>query len=344
MRRTTCRARTWSALLTGLVCLPALSMAGAWNIQDTGTPDARSRKDPAARPADASGSKETRVYRLQHADAISIMQVLQPILATPGFTAARADAADAPATGAGRGPRPGVSLTADARTNSIVAIGSPTELETVQQLISALDIATVQGSGAAQPRGKEEARRLPDVSSRLDITVFQVSVPSGKAAELEAETLEALAKTPATLQAALQNIGATRLLYRFDRAMTTGRPARLEATAAVPVVQSELRVQGQPQQVVNREQLGARFDVFADPVEEGSPRIRLNAEGSISLLTQQAITGDSPRVLPVPRKMTASFDGITEIGAPAVFLAVDTNTAGDEPGTALVVRILVSRD
>lgn len=199
------------------------------------------------------------------------------------------------------------------------------------------------GRQPAQPRQKEESKRPPEASYRLDVTVFQVSVPGSKADTLEAESLEAQANTPAALREALQAVGATKLLYRFDRLVTTGRPARLEATANIPFAITDPRGAGQPQAVA-REQIGAKFDVFAESPEEGSPKLRINTEGNVSLVSEQELEGDSPRTVPVFRKMAASFDGLTEVGKPVVFLSVDTNTTGDEPGTALVVRVLISRE
>lgn len=325
------------ALLATLISAPALARAAAQESARTGA-------STAAKPATDTDATETRVFRLQYAEAASLAQILQPILAAQERSASRVQPAEGETAPAGRA-RSTFTITADVRTNCIIAAGSRASLETVQELIAALDVASTSTKVTNVSRaGAVDAKRLPVTSYRLDITVFQVAVAPAKATEIEAETLESQAKTPAALQTALQGIGTTKLLYRFDRAMVPGRPARLEATASVPFVTAETRAAGQPQLAVSREQLGARFDVFAEPIEENPGQLRLSSDGSLSLVTQQDLPGDSPRTIPVVRKMSASFEGLTEVGKPAVFISVDTNTTGDEAGTALVVRVLVTQN
>lgn len=345
MRLSPARRRLFPVLLSlaGLAFAPSFAAAARPRSQDANPPAAPAQA--AAASADPAGARLTQVFQLKYAGAPETAGILDRIVAGP-------------LKGEG-GSR--LSLAVDARTNSIIAAGVAKDLESVAALIAALDVESdganinapkVSRDGPPQGRSgvnqsADEAKRAATAAAapcRLDMTVFQVSVTPDSALHLEAEALEAQAQSPATLQAALQKIGSTTLLYRFDRSMTSGRPARLEATAAIPVIQSETRVQGQTQSVVNRESLGAKFDVFAEPADAGATKIRLSAEGALSLLTWQELKADSPRTIAVPHKMAASFDGLTRIGVPTVLLAVDTNGGGEGAGVALVVRVLVTQD
>jgi hypothetical protein len=80
----------------------------------------------AAKSPSGAGKGEIKIFRLKHAEAVAMAQVLQSILADRG-----------------------IRVVADPRTNCLIVVGNPADLEILETLLSRLDDAD-----AAQERGR----------------------------------------------------------------------------------------------------------------------------------------------------------------------------------------------
>jgi hypothetical protein len=317
---------------------------------------AQDAQQSTAAPRPRNDERNVRNFRLQYVDAGSAASTIENLFkaASMGRDGAGAEAASA-----------GPAVACDSNTNSIIASGSKKQLDAIEKLVAQLDGAaqslrsprggatklTAQSAESKprvppqpqQPPPQPDAAARDDTPVRVDITVFEVSVPAEKSVLLEAEMLESNAATPAGLLGALSEIGPTRLLYRIDRTMTFVRPVEAQIEANVPCATGQISGGGPRQRTYSRESVGAEFKLSGEWIEGANrAKARFQLLGHLSGVGPSGDTINVDEPLHEMRHIKEGFDGVIELGKPAITLSLD-GAAGERPiGTAYVVRVLLS--
>lgn len=322
----------------------ALVFAPLLAAQDNTKPPVTNAKANTQVP-DQAAAGSVRTFAIQHIDAGTLVSTLEKLIPPAPQDAEKSG---------GKTSAGGLTLACDSNTNSVIAAGPIGMLDLTARLVTELDAPVAADAAPRRDRTKlvaqsadtkprvppqpQQPPRQPDAAPRddtpvrIDITVFEVAVPAEKAVLLEAETLESKSATPASL-----------LLYRIDRMMTFVRPVDANIVANVPILSGENAVAGQKQRSFGREEVGAQFKLSGEWIEgTNRQRARLQVLSQLSGVDPSGDTLNLHAPLSNFRHVKEGFDGVIELGKPAITLSLDA-VAGERPnGTAYVIRLLLT--
>lgn len=195
-------------------------------------------------------------------------------------------------------------------------------------------VADEDGPPERRSSARERTRgRIGGPVTRLDATVFRVSLPNGGIVKVDPALLAERADSVAALDTALREIGAVQVLYRECQVLRPGVPARLGTNADVPFAAA---AKGGPTSVA-RQDVGVEFRVGYMPADEaGTFDVQVALELA-AMGTEVQIEGAAA---PVFRKCSQNYTGPLTPGQPIVLVSFDGAAAGaDGQASAIVTRI-----
>ncbi len=179
-------------------------------------------------------------------------------------------------------------------------------------------------TGCADPAG-------PPSSVRFRASIYEVRL-----AEADVHKLEMTADMRANLQARLQALGSTKVLYKVDEVIDLADEARMTVSARVPFVTGvRMSESGKEIRSVQYQPVGAVYKVSGEPVSGSRGKlldVRLKVELSAVTESQTKVAAGVAAV--TLRQAKLGHSGRVKLGRPIVMLTVDTS-AKDKDGLAV---------
>lgn len=232
----------------------------------------------------------------------------------------------------GRQHPPGVLF--DVNSHSVIVTGTPEDVERARDLVSHLDFPQVV------PPAQEDRGR-----TSFQYVIYELSLPRDQAADLRVDHLTGKAETPASLTAALREIGDVQVLYRADQVLdlsgSSTKKAAFTTGSNLPFVRNtNVSDRGNVTSTVEYEEVGCvvKLEGGWDAPSRGFARIEME----LSSMTDSTVDLGNDVKAPIFHKMVQHFDGPIASGKPIVLLTID-GSGDKENATAYVTRLQFDR-
>ncbi|MCZ6816576.1 MAG: hypothetical protein O7F76_07715, partial [Planctomycetota bacterium] len=255
-------------------------------------------EQPPPPNTDPLPDRQTILIRVEHAQVNNIASTLTRVAAHIG-----------------RGRSKPVGVTSDYESQFLILTGTDEDLELLRGLVAELDVPQ------RDPHMAADRNR-----TSFQLIMYEVSLPRDRAASIRVDELTGKAKTPASLMAALQEVGRARVLYRIDQILKLRRSSKKKTSfttgTRIPFVRNTTVMKsGQINKNIEYEGLGCivHLEGTWGAPSTGSARI----EVELSTLTDSTVDLGNDFKAPIFHQVEQLFEGPIKSGEPIVLLTID---------------------
>ncbi|MFQ5423881.1 MAG: hypothetical protein ACE5F9_07860, partial [Phycisphaerae bacterium] len=178
---------------------------------------------------------------------------------------------------------------------------------------------------------------------RVQIVIYKVALPRDRITALDVDDMTAEAKTSATLQKALDELGDTTVLYRIDQVVKLSANPSFTIGSSTPFVRgTQTSKRGAKTARISYQDVGCSIDLGGvwRRNEPDSGEARMDLE--LSSMDDSTVDLGNDRTAKVFRNVKQRFEGLVRTGRPVVLLSLDAGTPQDT-ATAYVTRFELTR-
>jgi len=215
-------------------------------------------------------------------------------------------------------------ITAETDTNTLVVAGTEPFCQTVLRMATEMDNVP-----AASPY------------ATVDVTLYQIQLPTEKLATLSMEELQAAATDPAGFYKHLSGLGECSVNGRLREQVNLRNGAELNSGASVPFLTgSQVLKSGQRNTSIEYRDIGNKVRISGAPSASGGGSVSLKIETS-ALPKSDVEIGDSIRA-PAFQKFVLVFDGHYESGRPIVTVSSNPINSSNTKAMLGVARVVLT--
>ena len=202
------------------------------------------------------------------------------------------------------------------------------------------------GSSSLSARSSTSTTPPANVApARFEATIYELTVPENRIADLDAVKLESEAGTPAKLAAFMGGIGTVRILYKVDQTVNLYGEHISLGTQEPMVSNTRKDAAGNTLNSITYTTVGLRTEISATPPDDarpGDPKVQLNFQ--LSALTSSGVEISSGVPASSIRNVQLAQSGTPKFGKPSVLLSVSAAGASEKaPPVAYIVRYLFTQ-